>query len=89
MGVRALTLQSNANAVCPRSTCGDRAAVRDNQAAGTLADVSTASFVLGGAALVTGALLVFLPRAPRAPSSLVLAPSMGRSGATITAGAAW
>jgi hypothetical protein len=80
-GLKAFADRKSAKDRCPGSTCGDREAVDLNESSGREADLSTAGFVLGGAALGAAAVLWFTSGSPNAGSpragSLLVAPLCG------------
>jgi hypothetical protein len=81
-GVVAIRKWSGASTTCPGGTCPTAADKASFQGAGTLADVSTVAYVVGGIALAAGAvILITSPRASSPKSAWRLAPLLGPTGA--------
>lgn len=73
LGGLAIADASDARKACPSSPCSDATAVSENDTAGTLADWSTALFVVTGVLVATSAVLFFFrgPDATHAASIVV------------------
>jgi hypothetical protein len=71
---------------CSESSCGE--ATRRNEDAQLFADVSTASFIVAGAALAAGAYLWFFDparsSASSSPTTVRIAPALGTRAAALT-----
>ncbi|HET7541760.1 MAG TPA: hypothetical protein VFK05_17920 [Polyangiaceae bacterium] len=62
-GLKAISNADDSRADCPNGVCNSEQGQKDADAAHTQATISTVSFVLGGAAIATGAVLYFtLPK---------------------------
>lgn len=83
LGGLAIGDASDAQKACPGSPCSNATAVSENDAAGTLADWSTALFVTSGVLVAAAAVLYFV-RGPEAPrkAALVLGPAYVGLGGT-------
>lgn len=69
-GVQTLDRSDAARQACPSSPCSDRAGVDLNEEAKRSGLLSTVGFAVGGAALITGAVLFFTaPKSERGPSA--------------------
>ncbi len=98
LGGVALSQSSSAKSQCPTLPCSNKSAIDSENSAGSLADGSTAMFVVGGAALAAGIItLVTAPSAKRAAASPGsgsvrprlspwMAPAIGRGVAGLSAG---
>jgi hypothetical protein len=73
----------DAHKVCPQSTCSNAAGISENNTAGSLADWSTALFIVGGISLV--ATIAFFIIHPSTPSShgIAIHPLLGPNAAGI------
>jgi hypothetical protein len=71
LGIVALSDASSAHKLCPNAgNCASQQGVSENNTAGTFADASTATIIIGGVAVATGAALVlFTGRSKEAPRS--------------------
>jgi hypothetical protein len=70
MGLLASSKNGDAKTACPNVPCSDKTGVDASHQAGTFADASTGLFVVGGAAVAAGLIVIFTaPRGRSAPSS--------------------
>jgi tetratricopeptide (TPR) repeat protein len=92
-GLSAGSSFSRAKALCPNPTCGDSSGVALAHTAGSQADVATALFAVGGAALAGGILLMVLSPSPSPKSGEAnkawISPIVGSGVAGIHAGRTW
>ena len=75
-GSHSSSLESSADATCPTTSCTDAHAVDLNHSARTAALIADAGYVVGGAAVITAAVL-WLTGAPHA-STIAVAPAVSR-----------
>jgi hypothetical protein len=76
LGGIAVADASDARSACPTSPCSNASAVSENDTAGTLADWSTALFVVSGALVATSVVLFFV-RGPDARRAAAAYPLLG------------
>lgn len=82
-GLRALSKQSDADRACDLTTCS-RQGLDDNDSAHRSATLSTIAFGAGGAALVGGALIVWLTKTPSGGRAIAVSPYAGPTSAGIS-----
>jgi hypothetical protein len=76
LGGIAIADASDVHKTCPGSVCADSRAVSENNTAGSLADWSTALFVVSGLCFATG-VVFFLVRPPRSHAMTAVLPVIG------------
>ena len=89
LGALAASTNASAKAACPLVPCSNKGGVDQATQAGTLADGSTAAFIVGGAAIAAGVATFFTaPRGAPAPAAghAWTAPFFGPAAAGLTAG---
>jgi hypothetical protein len=92
-GVMALSKNDDAKRLCPQSTCTSADGYKANDDAKSVATIATVAMIVGGAALVGGAVIYFTaPRASAEKSAdtrVRVAPMVAANGGGLLLGGAW